>query len=370
MIIKLIIIWESMKEKVKGIQFLLYSVIFVITFLLAMGGCQCKNRTDNTISAGLLSDNQIQDIPIPEQSDWIDHGMILEKGEKGEWDHYISGGFTGTVVKKDGTFFLYYQGANDYNEKYGTVTYRAIGVATSQDGVSFTKYSKNPVITWAPNNGIEEGSVSGGATLGANGEIVMYYGANTKQSEWLVNADSRLATSESGLDFSDSGIVLDHNNDRVWGSGDELFPIIAFHEKGNWYLYYIPNGTLRRQKLAMAWGPNRKALTNSRPVLSDGKMIEVWGMGGHAKIGADTYTLFINNVRQSLMEVRVVHLDTPDQLSAPIRKYKFDNFAQGTVFWDNETKIWFMFYRQRNQEKYGVKLAPVRTQEAIKDGVH
>lgn len=54
--------------------------------------------------------------PIPTQSDWVDYGTIFRAGASGEWDYLLWGGFTATAVKKDGTYYLYYQGARDYQD--------------------------------------------------------------------------------------------------------------------------------------------------------------------------------------------------------------------------------------------------------------
>jgi hypothetical protein len=297
------------------------------------------------------------DLPIPAQPDWTDYGPILQAGELGEWDHYLWGGFTGTAVKKGGTYYLYYQGASDYRTSYDeTVLWRAIGVATSPDGINFTKYDNNPVLTWFPNDNGEEGAASGGATLGEDGEIVMYYGANTEQSATLVNADGRLATSADGVVFTDLGVVLDHTDGSVWGSGDELFPIVGIHDVGQWFVYYIPNGSLQGGKLGVAWGASRDNLRHSSAVRSGSSIIRVWGMGGSAEVGPDIYALFLNDVTQPKIEVRTVSLDAPHRLSAPVQTYRFDDARQATVLLDRETNTWFMYYR--GERAYGIKLAP------------
>jgi hypothetical protein len=296
--------------------------------------------------------------PVPAQSDWTDYGTIFESGALGEWDYQLFGGFTGTAVKKDGTYYLYYQGASGYRIVDDTVTWRAIGVATSPDGINFTKHDGNPVITWFPSNNGEEGAVSGGATLDGSGAVVLYFGANTEETATLINADGRLAASADGLDFADQGIVLDHADGSVWGSGDELFPIIALHDAGQWLVYYIPNGTLQSRKLGVAWGNDRRNLNNSSAASSGGLSIRVWGMGGKAKLGTDTYALFLNDVTIPRTEVRTVSLSAPNQLSAPVETYQFDEVRQATVLLDEEANTWFMYYRNKSRNEYGVKLAP------------
>jgi sucrose-6-phosphate hydrolase SacC (GH32 family) len=82
--------------------------------------------------------------------------------------------------------------------------WRAIGVAVSSDGINFKKYTGNPVLTWFPNKYGEEGAVSSGVTLDKDGNVVLYYGANTQESATTVNADGRVAVSPDGLSFQRS----------------------------------------------------------------------------------------------------------------------------------------------------------------------
>ena len=298
-------------------------------------------------------------LSIPDQSDWTDYGKILEAGALGEWDYQLWGAFTATATEKDGTYFLYYQGASGYRTTGDeTVMWRAIGLATSPDGVNFTKYSNNPIVTWFPNDEGEEGAVSGGVTLDENEEIVLYYGANTARSASLVNADGRLATSTDGLSFTDQGVVLDHKDISVWGFGDELFPIIAFHDAGRWFVYYLPNGSPQGRKLGVAWGDSRANLSNSSAARSGLRTIPAWGTGGHARIAPNRYALFLNDVTQPKTEVREVSLNAPNKLSAPVETYRFDEVRQATVLLDEETNTWFMYYRNYDQSWYGLKLAP------------
>ena len=326
-------------------RFLVFGVILACTF---MTGAKFKPTTQVSVS-------------IPRQEDWIDNGKIFTEGDEGDWDRFLWGGFAGTVIKKDDVYYLYYQGSNGYDEAEGTVTYRAIGVATSEDGINFTKYPPNPVLTWFPSGNLEEGAVSAGASLSPTGEVLLYYGANSRSGPEQVSADGRLARSADGLNFTDAGKVLDHNDNSIWGSGDELFPIIGFSDNERWFVYYIPNGTSQSGRLGVAWGNRMDRLVNSEAVRSGGGNVSVWGQGGFARIGQDTYALFLSNTRASggaLIEARIVSLDRPNNLSAPAQIYRFNDVSVATVFLDADRKLWFMYYMSADFSWYGVKIAP------------
>jgi hypothetical protein len=301
-------------------------------------------------------------INLPAQSDWVDYGIIFEAGAEGEWDYYLWGGFAFSVLKMDGTYYLYYQGASDYRTDFDeTVLWRAIGVATSQDGIQFTKFEGNPLLSWFPNENGEEGAVSSGVTEGNNEEIVLYYGANTEESATTVNADVRVASSLDGLNFNDLGLVLKYNDPSVWGSGDELFPVDAIYDSGKWIVYYIPNGTAESGLLGVAYGNQINALDQTSVVTSNGQPISVWGTAGHVKLDAETYALILNNVREKRTEVRLVSLQTPNVVSEPVAVYQFDEVQQANLLLDEETQTWFMYYRTF-ENSYGVKLAPAGDQ--------
>jgi hypothetical protein len=313
-------------------------------------------------------------LSIPAQSDWVDCGPIFNAGAEGEWDYYLWGGFAASIVKKDGLYYLYYQGSSGYDEDEATVTWRSIGVATSEDGINFTKYAQNPVLTWFPTNNLEEGAVSSGAFVDSAGEIAIYYGANRWIGGSAVNADGRLAISANGFNFTDLGVVLSHSDSSVWGHGDELFPVIGFEDNGRYYTYYIPNGVPQRGLLGAAWGDGRDDLNNSTQARSGTSGISVWGPGSAVQVGPEIYALFTNDVYHDngpTLEVRTVSLGAPASLSAPVAAYQFANVWEAVVLYDEEINTWFMYYRSADHDHYGVKTAvtggssatcPVRTE--------
>ena len=73
------------------------------------------------------------------RTDWNAGELVLDQGEYGEWDSKTVA--TGNVIKlNDGSYVMDYVG-KDNSDFYG------IGIATSSDGITWEKYSGNPVMT-------------------------------------------------------------------------------------------------------------------------------------------------------------------------------------------------------------------------------
>jgi hypothetical protein len=279
-------------------------------------------------------------IQIPSQSAWIDRGQVLAAGAPGAWDHLLWGAFALSAVRMNGTTYLYYQGAESYDDVYETVRYRSIGVATSSDGITFQKYGTKPVLTWAPNNWLEEGAVSIGAFAGPTG-ITAFYGANTKVDDWQVNANGRYATSTNGLSFTDQGIALDRTNTSIWASGDELFPILAFAHEGIWYVYYLPNGTSVYRKLGVAWGSQPTSLTTSRAVQDrSGALVSAWGPSGAVHLGSGDYAIVTSY--NGVTIVWKMNVRAPDTFTLATT-YQFADAKDATMLLDGDT--WYFYYR-------------------------
>ena len=296
-------------------------------------------------------------VRIPDASDWVDHGLILAQGEPGDWDHILWGGFAGSAIKRDGTHFLYYQGSSRYDEELGTVTDRAVGVATSRDGLRFEKSPANPVLTWQPNDGPEEGAVSTAALIGSEGQTILYYGANTEIDKFSVHADARVATSRGGIEFTDRGVVLAHDDSSVWGFGDELFPILALTEAGSSYLYYLPNGGRRSGHLSVAWGPGYHDFQWSGEVQAPTIELKVWSMASAVRLGDHGYGLALNEGGR--LQIRLVDLARPWRVSEPIHTYEFDNMSSAFVLHDETTGVWYLYYQAADFSGYGVRTATI-----------
>jgi hypothetical protein len=321
------------------------------------------------LAVGTIHASNIQ---VPTQWDWADQGMVLSKGPSGSWDVRLSGISPCTVVKKSSIYFLYYIGADGNRASDGGPRHRALGVATSTDGITFTKYNGNPIITFlpTPQNDQEEGVFSCGATLDEDGVVVLYYGAMTatSQTSESVNDDARLAVSSNGFDFTDLGVVIDHRHSSVWGHGDELDPLGVFHASGDWYVYYLVargrdfSGNRLKWDLGLAWGPSRDNLPNTQAALTTGSFIR--GGGAPIRLESDKIALFIvrdpsTSSSGRIVEVRTVSVSSPSQLSEPVETYAFPDFRHATVFLDRDTNTWHIYYLDSAGDTIRVKTAPM-----------
>jgi hypothetical protein len=301
-----------------------------------------------------------EDLQIPLQEDWVDYGPVLETGQEGEWDFFWAGATPASIVKKDDTYYFYYVAADGYRTHDGDARHRSIGVATSPDGIRFTKYAGNPIMNHRPYDGEEEGANSAGVTLDDDGRFVMVYGA-AKGPYDLIVADGRYAYSEDGFSFQDRGRALYHCNVRLYGWGDEIFPVAVIQIEDRWFVYYQPNGIPGTARtLGVAWGPSLDRLNNSTMVLNhESGSLPVGGWGNIIRLNEETLVLFNQRLwwPDTYVEVRVASPQTPYHLSEPLARYDIPNLKRGVIFLDKERHTWFMYYNDFSRY-WHLKLAP------------
>ena len=310
-----------------------------------------------------LSAAELPDVKIPKQLDWTVVGTVLESGPSGSWDARLHGQISPcSVVKKDGIYYLYYIGA-DGNRKDGGPAHRALGVATSADGIRFKKYKDNPIITYLPHNNTEEGVFSAGATLDKNGGVVLHWTAILARDSTAtqVNSNIHVSVSENGLDFEKPKVALRFSDPEV-PSNDEIGALGTFHTNDKWHLFYFSKGGIPAWSLVHASGQTRdnflqkghitlKAGTESRQVIGGGD--PVW-------LSDDKLALFlVCDFEDERIEVRTISPDSPGELSPPVRTYRFHGWRHATVFLDREAGKWFLYHRKREGDTIFVRTAPV-----------
>jgi predicted GH43/DUF377 family glycosyl hydrolase len=149
---------------------------------------------------------------------WTKHPQPIIYGTYG-WEHQI---VISSVVKINNSYYLYYTGRNMPEYK--------IGVAISSDGINFTKYSGNPILTndkpWEL-NGILDGSV-----INDNGTLKMVY-MNSNASGF------GFATSTDGLNWIKDGgnpFFTNNNTSNNWADDKIAYP--SFFKTNNEYRIY------------------------------------------------------------------------------------------------------------------------------------
>ncbi len=318
------------------------------------------------VFTGTVFADGLQEVQIPKQSDWTEHRAVIKTGEFGSWDTRFYGQVSpSTVVKKNGVFYLYYVGANGNRLTDGGPKDRALGVATSRDGIHFAKHSSNPVITHQPAGNVEEGIFSAAGMIGKDGHLLLYYGAIWAESASTeeVHCHVALARSRDAKSFKDYGYVLSWNDPSVWGYGDEIFPLGAYYADGKYNVYYAAKGTVGAWKLGVATGSAEDKFTNTRAALTKGQII---GGCDPVFISDHKIALFIVcDFDRNYIEVRTADVNSPDQLSDPVQTYRVfpPRYRHTVVYLDRHKRKWFMYQasdRAKDGNQIVVRTAPMK----------
>lgn len=159
-------------------------------------------------------------------SEWTERGIVLSHGSPGSWDEKSSTKPIG-IYKRNGVYFLYYLAGFDgcWNSD-GDVNHQSVGLATSTDGINFTKYAGNPVLKphdFVPVDSHEEGIRTGSIRYMPHlGKWLGYFGVespggsdscpfmgSTSQCNCNVSVDASIfaATSNDGEHWTVEGLV-------------------------------------------------------------------------------------------------------------------------------------------------------------------
>jgi hypothetical protein len=327
----------------------LYAVVVSATSVLTFPACAS--------AVGL------PEVKIPKQSDWTLVGKVLERGPLKSWDARLHGQISPcSLVKKGGVYYLYYVGA-DGNRRDGGPAHRSLGVAISEDAISFKKYKGNPILTHLPHNNTEEGVFSAGATLDDNNDIVLYWTAILARNSTTtqVNSNIHIAISQNGVDFEKPRPVLRFSNPKV-PSNDEIGALGAFHADGRWHLYYFSKGGVPAWSLVHASGPARDNFTQKGKIVlqADKESQQVIGGGDPVWLSDNKLAVFlVCSFDSERIEIRTISLDSPGELSSPVETYRFAGWRHATVFLDREKGKWFLYHRKREGDAILVRTAPV-----------
>eukprot|EP01051_Picozoa_sp_SAG22_P017172 SAG22_NODE_2586_length_2411_cov_2.865052_1_plen_351_part_00 len=187
-------------------------------------------------------------------TEWRRLGPLFERGDEGRFDHNWC--VLPCVHRFGQRWHLYYSG-NEGSTGTGLQGFPGIGLATSDDGVHFTKYSDDPVITgdqtreFPTNRGI-----AGGGTIleeaggGPDGSVRyrMYYtlAVGTPDTDIRIDQEKHCAVcfSTDGIVFTDHRIVMSPRPDVPREDAAVAAPYVWREEDSGLYrMIYSPIGT-------------------------------------------------------------------------------------------------------------------------------
>ena len=278
---------------------------------------------------------------VPNKGDWsAPTTAISPNPTPGAWDHLLYGAASpSTMVKFRGRYFLYYIGAEgDMGPPLYEVIHRSLGVATSANGVNFTKYTGNPIITYTTTGGAagEEG-VGGATAIVVGNTIHLYYAAIRSIGGGLVDLDIRYRSSTNGYTFTNDTLIYR-------SPGNEYSPLGVTLNGGTWSVYMKGPLTDGEGAISRLSGTSPTSLPNRTPVTST-----TFGAGGNANyINGSIFTVHLDRREptEDRFQVRAVNLGSPDVFSEPLFSYTFGVYADEAnpaTFKDPATGKWFMY---------------------------
>lgn len=162
----------------------------------------------------------------------------MTKGAGGAWDSLglrdprLMIDLSGNLVTESGNLIMYFSGYKSAVPHYE----RAIGRAVSADGISWTKYVSNPVLQKGTSGQWDDFGVQLGNVIkrGTNDYIMFYSGVNAAWTAWGIG----IATSADGITWTKYGSnpVLEHTDFNVAGNNIISFPYVIKASNGTWYM--------------------------------------------------------------------------------------------------------------------------------------
>ena len=231
-------------------------VLFVILVCTA-----CSNeQTPSSIFATTFFLSSSESIPnsAPIKIEKIHTEPVLKRGNQGTWDHVDL--LNPSVVRFKDNFVNYYSG-------FDGQIWRT-GIATSKDGITWDKYSGNPVLEPKPGEWDVKYIAANGSAVVHGGKVLYFYQGVDKTGRIHIG----LAIAEDGFHFKRHPTpVLSAGAPHTWESKAVADPYVI-EKDGYLYIYYLGQDDLGVQRLGIARSKNGLSWDRlpSNPVLDVG----------------------------------------------------------------------------------------------------
>ncbi len=223
---------------------------------------------------------------------------VLSPGAQGAWD---SGSVTvGSIIWNGTVFLMWYGGSNTTNSG------GAIGLATSKDGISWVKYSGNPVLERGL-SGPDQSYMASPYVIKLTTQYWMWYtGRNTTYPEPNSVARILAATSYDGITWTKapSPAITPSSNSTVWDSGSVYSASVIFDGTnfGIWYTGTNQSYMMPQIGFASSQGGGSWTRSGLNPILGPG-VPGGWDSAGVEQpsviVGGDGFMLYYDGFSQN-----------------------------------------------------------------------
>jgi hypothetical protein len=334
-------------------------------------------------------------MPPTDPAAWTDHGVAIAAGATGQWDARLAGMMTPCgVVRRAGTLYLYYLGASGNRTSDAGPAFRALGVATSADGVTWTKHAGNPIVTHLPQgaggvNNSEEGVFSASAWYDqGDGQFRLTWGGMEATSASEVRIDAYRSLSTDGLTYANNTagsrtLILSATDGTFAGNdgdGDETFPAALWrHTTGEWLQYYTTKNTPDDHwRLNVAHSFSLTALdgdlserflaVSTNPLGGDYRHMSLVDRGqpsGALTAFVIAHNAGFNDSNQTQIQAREVPIETPGEPGPIVWTFPIAGRFMAIVHLDRTLGKWFMYYRDEANNQGAIR---VRSTPAVAAG--
>ena len=157
------------------------------------------------------------EIALATSADWTKRQVVLKTGPRGSWDE--RGVADPYVIERSGTLYMYFLGMDRARRQ-------RLGVARSQDGVTWEKLTSNPILELGAEGAFDELGLGEPAVWSSGGAYWMLYTGRARGEKRRIG----LARSNDGVHWFREPLVIE--GDRAWDREVVCDPTVELTPEG------------------------------------------------------------------------------------------------------------------------------------------